>query len=92
MQRSYVYMLSNRNNEVLYIGVTSNLQRRIIQHRNSLFGGFTTEYNCTKLVYVEEHPDIRSAIAREKQLKRWKREWKDRLIDEVNPYRRDLMP
>ena len=69
----YVYILTNWNNHVMYIGVTNNLQRRIYEHKEKLIDGFTSKYNVNKLVYYEETTDIKSAIAREKQLKGWRR-------------------
>jgi putative endonuclease len=86
----YVYLLSNWNNKVLYIGVTSSLERRIVEHRQKLVPGFTEKYNVNKLVYFEQTNDAISAIAREKQLKKWRREKKNALVDSVNPTWRDL--
>ena len=90
MKKGYVYILTNKINTVLYIGVTSNLEERIITHKNKLSKGFTSKYNLTKMVYLEEHEDIKLAIEREKQLKRWHREWKLNLIKEQNPTFKDL--
>ena len=81
----FVYILSNWNNNVLYIGVTSNLERRLYEHRNHLADGFTDKYNVTKLVYYEHTSDVRSAISREKQLKGWTRAKKIALISSSNP-------
>jgi putative endonuclease len=75
---------------VLYIGVTSNLERRIVEHRQKLVPGFTEKYNVNKLVYFEQTNDAISAITREKQLKKWRREKKNALVDSVNPTWRDL--
>lgn len=86
----YVYILSNWNHKVLYIGMTSNLSRRLYEHKHHLLKGFTDKYNVTKLVYVESTTDVQTAIAREKQLKRWRREKKERLIMSVNPDWSDL--
>ena len=83
-------MLTNKDNNVLYTGVTSNLVQRVVQHRNKSYGGFSARYNLTKVVYVEELPNIRDAIAREKELKGWKRERKESLIASQNPHRIDL--
>ena len=69
----YVYLLSNWNDKVLYIGVTNNLERRIVEHRQKLVPGFTEKYNVNKLVYFEQTNDVISAISREKQLKKWRR-------------------
>lgn len=85
MQIYYVYILSNYTNSTLYIGVTNDLKRRIYEHKNKLISGFSSKYNVNKLVYFEETTDIKSAIQREKNLKKWKREWKDELIKKNNP-------
>ena len=86
----YVYILSNWNNQVIYIGVTNNLERRIYEHKNKLIDGFTKKYNIDKLVYFEETTDVKAAIEREKQLKGWKREKKNALIKTFNPKLQDL--
>ena len=86
----YVYLLSNWNNKVLYIGVTSNLQRRIYEHRQKSVPGFTEKYNVAKLVYYEQTEDVISAINREKQLKKWRREKKNTLVNSMNPGWKDL--
>ena len=85
-----VYILTNTSNSVLYIGVTSDLTRRICEHKNEKIEGFTSKYRVHKLVYVERfvHPD--TAIAREKQLKGWTREKKNRLIENANPFWDDI--
>ena len=80
----YVYILTNKSNEVLYTGVTNDLTRRIYEHRNKLVEGFSKKYNLTKLVYYEVTTDIESAISREKQLKNWHRDWKTNLINQFN--------
>jgi putative endonuclease len=85
-----IYIISNKPNGVLYIGVTSNLQKRIWQHKEKLVEGFSFKYNLDKLVYYETCETMDSAILREKQLKRWKRDWKVRLIEEMNPNWSDL--
>ena len=90
MQFSYVYIVTNKPRGVLYIGVTSDLVRRISEHRGSLIPGFSKRYNCTRLVWYEVHEDIIVAIQREKNLKRWYREWKMALIEKSNPEWRDL--
>ena len=90
MKDYYVYMISNKRNNVLYIGVTNNLERRIYEHKNKLIDGFSKKYNCNKLVWFEHTEDIRSAILKEKQMKKWKREIKDREINKINPEWRDL--
>ena len=86
----YVYMMQSVSRRALYIGVTSNIEVRVSQHKNHRLGGFSDEYNATRLVYFERFSDIRSAIDREKQLKGWRREKKDQLIDKMNLTRRDL--
>ena len=90
MQIYYVYILSNYTNSTLYIGVTNDLKRRIYEHKNKLISGFSSKYNVNKLVYFEETTDIKSAIQREKNLKKWKQEWKDELIKKNNPSFYDL--
>ena len=85
-----VYILTNYTNTTLYIGVTSNLRKRIFEHKNKLYEGFSKQYNTNKLVYYEMTESITSAIEREKQLKRWHREWKINLIKENNPEFKDL--
>lgn len=90
MKQFCVYVLTNKDNKVLYIGVTGNLKRRILEHKNKTTKGFTEKYNCNKLVYFEQTENIMSALEREKQLKRWHREWKINLINEFNPKWRDL--
>lgn len=86
----YVYIMSNRFDTTLYIGVTDDLERRVSEHKTGLIPGFTKKYNCDKLVYYEVFSDIKQAIDREKQLKGWKRARKDELIDKENKYREDL--
>ena len=83
-------MMSNSHNTVLYIGVTNDIERRVFEHKSGLISGFTKRYNCNKLVYFESFNDVNQAIDREKQLKGWKREKKDALIDAVNKERMDL--
>lgn len=80
-----VYILTNKKHGTLYIGVTSNLVSRIWQHRNSCVSGFTAKYHLHSLVYFEMHDEMLGAIRREKQLKKWKRDWKIKLIEENNP-------
>lgn len=86
----YVYIITNTNDTVLYIGVTNNLQRRIYEHKNNLVEGFSKKYNLKKLIYFEETNDVNIAIEREKQLKNWKRKWKIDLIKSKNPGFTDL--
>lgn len=85
-----VYMLASRRNGTLYIGVTSNLVQRIWQHRNHVVQGFTDRYEVTRLVWYELHASMEAAIVREKQIKKWRREWKLALIEQVNPEWLDL--
>ena len=85
-----VYIMTNYKNTTLYIGVTSNLQRRVWEHKNKVVKGFTEKYNINKLVYYEITDSIESAIIREKQLKNWHRDWKINLIKEINPEFKDL--
>ena len=87
----YVYMITNYTNKSLYIGVTNNLYRRLDEHNKKKANGFTSRYNIYKLVYVESTPDISAAIAREKQLKKWSRAKKERLINMQNPEWKDLL-
>jgi putative endonuclease len=86
----YVYILASDTNGTIYIGVTNDLKRRIFEHKNNLVKGFTQKYNVHKLVWYESTNSIDSAIQREKQLKRWNRNWKIRLIEERNPQWKDL--
>jgi putative endonuclease len=86
----YVYIVTNKNNSVLYIGVTGNLENRISEHRERLTEGFTKTYQATKLIYYEDYLDPTSAILREKQLKGWRREKKITLIQKQNPRWIDL--
>ena len=87
----YVYLMSNQTNTTLYIGVTSNLVNRVYEHKNKTFSNsFTSKYNCNKLVYYECFTTIDEAIIREKNLKNWKRDWKNKLINEMNPNWVDL--
>lgn len=90
MRTSFVYLLASRRNGTLYCGVTSNLVHRIWQHRAGEIAGFTLCYDVKHLVWFEEHGDIRSAIHRETQIKRWRRAWKLKLIEDFNPAWRDL--
>jgi putative endonuclease len=86
----YVYLLTNWNNQVMYVGVTNDLERRIYEHRNKLVDGFTKKYNIDKLVYFETTSDALAAIEREKQIKKWRREKKNQLVIEMNPEWKDL--
>lgn len=86
----YVYLLTNWNHRVLYTGVTKDLQRRLYEHKHELVDGFTKRYHVHKLVYFETTTDVRAAIEREKQIKSWSREAKNRLISKSNPDWNDL--
>jgi putative endonuclease len=88
----FVYMLASRRNGTLYTGVTSNLVQRVHQHKNGLADGFTRQYGVKTLVWFDATPSIEAAIHREKQVKRWKREWKVALIEKDNPQWMDLYP
>ena len=87
---AWVYIMSNRKDGVLYIGVTADLSRRIVQHREGKGSAFCRRYGLTRLVYAEEHDSIGDAIAREKAMKAWKRAWKIELVEGVNPEWDDL--
>lgn len=87
---SYVYIMSNSRLTTLYIGVTNNLERRVLEHKIGIGSDFTTKYKLSRLVYFEEGELIGEAIAREKQLKRWHSEWKWNLIKTINPDLEDL--
>ena len=86
----WVYIITNRRDGTLYVGVTSELPRRAYQHREGLIDGFTKRYGLKMLVYYEQHDDIRNAIQREKNIKHWPRAWKVRLIHSMNPEWCDL--
>jgi len=86
----YVYILASKRNGTLYIGVTQDLLKRVDLHKKELLDGFTKKYNVNMLVHYEVYQDIKDAILREKRLKKWKREWKIKLIEEKNPNWEDL--
>ena len=90
MRSFYVYMLCSRRNGTLYIGLTSDLIKRVYEHKNNLVAGFTKKYNVHSLVWYEVHDSAETAIQREKQIKKWERPWKLRLIEELNPQWKDL--
>ena len=90
IHKGYIYMMANVNNNVLYIGVTSDLKRRIMEHKEGSASLFTRKYRCHKLVYFECFSDIEQAIAREKQLKRYNRDWKNQLVNSINPEWKDM--
>ena len=89
-KKGYLYILASRRNGTLYVGVTSDLVKRVEEHRQKLVDGFTKRYSVTRLVYFEMFEDIKDAITRERHLKEWKRKWKTELIQSINPYWRDL--
>jgi len=86
----YVYIMSNWNDKVIYIGATSNLEKRVYQHKNKTMEGFTKKYNVNKLVYFEDTTNVKEALEREKQLKKWSRQKKNDLINSMNPNWNDL--
>ena len=90
MKEYYVYILASKRNGTLYIGVTNDLRRRIYEHKQKMVDGFTKKYNIDKLVYYEQTNSAYDAIQREKQLKKWNRDWKIKLIEKNNPYWKDL--
>jgi putative endonuclease len=90
MKQFFVYMLATRKDGPLYVGVTSNLRKRVFEHRSRAVPGFTAKYNVHRLVWFEPHENAASAIMREKRLKRWLRGWKAQLIEDVNPEWNDL--
>ena len=90
MRQFCVYIMVNWNNEVMYVGLTGNLEGRSRQHKKKLIEGFTKKYNVTKLVYYETYESVIDAIHREKQIKRWRREKKDKLVNLLNPEWEDL--
>ena len=90
MSNFYVYLLTNQNNKVMYVGMTNNLERRMYEHKTKMVPGFTEKYNVNKLVYFEETSDVSAAIAREKEIKTWRREKKNHLVVAVNPAWKDL--
>lgn len=90
MKKSYIYILSNKNRTVLYIGVTNNLFKRVTEHKNEIGSDFTKKYNLGDFLYFEEFSEINQAISREKQLKNWRKKWKWDLIKEFNPELKDL--
>lgn len=90
MKNGFVYILTNKNNTVIYTGVTSELEQRVWQHKQKVIEGFTKKYNCDKLVWFQSAEEIGSVIAREKQIKSWSRRKKEALINELNPEWTDL--
>ncbi len=90
MKQFYVYILCSKRNGTLYIGVTSDLIKRVYEHKNNFVDGFTNKYNVHNLAWFETHESAESAIFREKQIKKWEREWKLQLIEKHNPEWCDL--
>ena len=90
MKTFYVYIMANKRNGTLYIGVTSNLIKRVYEHKSDLIDGFTRKYNVHQLVFYEQVGDFEAAVRREKQLRKWNRLWKLRIIEQMNPEWRDL--
>lgn len=90
MKQYYIYILTNQTNRTLYIGITSNLQKRIWEHKNKVTQGFSSKYNLNKLIYFELFDNPEAAIKREKRLKFWLRKWKEELITKANPKWNDL--
>jgi putative endonuclease len=90
MKSAFVYMMTNKRNGILYVGVTTNLLRRAAEHRRGTTGGFTNRYGLKQLVWFEQYDDIYTAIQREKTIKHWSRAWKVKTIHAVNPDWSDL--
>lgn len=90
LKNYYVYIMTNKIRTVFYIGVTNDLERRFFEHTNPQTKCFTQKYKCFYLIYFETHISIKAAIVREKRMKKWKREWKLNLIQEINPLLKDL--
>ncbi len=90
MSQYYVYILTSKTYGTLYIGITSDLVKRVHQHKSDVVDGFTKRYGVHKLVYYKTHSDVNAAIIREKQMKKWNRQWKINLIEEMNPEWKDL--
>ncbi len=90
MKTYAIYIMASKRNGTLYTGVTSNLKKRVYQHKNGTYDGFTRKYNVHMLVWYEVTNSIEAAIRREKQIKKWRRKWKLKLIEELNPEWRDL--
>jgi putative endonuclease len=89
-KRFFVYILANRPKGVLYVGLTNDLARRVWEHRSKVIAGFTSRYGVTKLIFYEEYGSLLEARERERALKRWRRAWKFKLIEDMNPRWRDL--
>ena len=89
-KKYYTYILTHEKNHIFYVGVTNNIKRRMSEHKRGTFGTHVGRYNIKKLVYFEEHRDVRIAIQREKTIKKWKKQWKINIITEGNPEWLDL--
>ncbi|MCG8183925.1 GIY-YIG nuclease family protein [Tenacibaculum piscium] len=85
MKESYIYILTNKYRTTFYIGITANISKRMIEHKEKTASKFTERYNTSDLIYFEKFTDINQAISREKQLKNWRKEWKINLIKKLNP-------
>ena len=90
MKEGWLYLLASKRNGTLYLGVTSELRSRIWQHRTAAIEGFSKQYGCNRLVWIEHYPNLHDARVREAQMKKWKRAWKLELIEKYNPDWRDL--
>ncbi len=90
MNVHYIYILTNKNHTVLYVGRTKQLKKRLVQHKNNSLKTFTGKYNVDKLIYFETTKYVNNSIKRERQLKKWNREWKENLINDMNPDWNDL--
>jgi len=91
-RKGYVYILASKKNGTLYVGVTSDLNKRVFEHKNDVFGGFTSKYGVKTLVWYEEYDRVTDAIDQEKRIKNWRRQWKINLIEKHNPDWEDLGP
>jgi len=90
MSNYYVYIMANKSNSTLYIGMSNNLIKRVFEHKEGFVEGFTKKYNCHKLVWYMETENVDSAILQEKKMKKWKREYKENVIKKMNPEWKDL--
>ena len=90
MNNYYIYILTNQSNKVVYVGMTNDLKRRIYEHKNKLMNGFSKKYNLNKLVYFESSSEINTVLNREKEIKKWRREKKNKLVESMNPNWTDL--
>ncbi|MEL6874434.1 MAG: GIY-YIG nuclease family protein [Pseudomonadota bacterium] len=90
MKPGYVYIMANKRNGTIYLGVTSDLPKRVYEHRNDMIAGFTQKYGCKMLVWFEQYDDMEEARAAELRMKNWNRQWKLKRIERMNPEWRDL--